>query len=64
MRTCRWCGRSGDWPRICMSTRDMEAKAYDPICDDTLLRLGGGERVENQLRALRTHGQSGASDST
>ena len=43
MRTCRWCGRSGDWPQICMSTRDMEERD-DPICDAELMRCGGGER--------------------
>lgn len=51
MQTCRWCGRSGQWPAICMSTRDMEDKPTDPICDAALLKAGGGERIVNQKRA-------------
>lgn len=51
MRACHWCGRKGSWPEVCMSTRDMEEKPYDKNCDDTLLRLGGGERSVNQERA-------------
>lgn len=50
MRTCRWCGRSGDWPQVCMSTRDMEERD-DPICDAELMKCGGGERSSNQRRA-------------
>lgn len=49
---CRWCQREGQWPTICMNTRDMEEKPYDKICDGELLRLGGGERIINQARAL------------
>lgn len=51
MRKCRWCAREGDWPTICMSTRDMEDRSYDAICDATLLSIGGGERIVNQERA-------------
>lgn len=51
MRKCRWCGREGDWPEVCMSTRDMEEKTYDPRCDAELLKLGGGEKIVNQRRA-------------
>jgi hypothetical protein len=51
MRKCRWCEREGDWPQICMSTRDMQEKTYDRICDEQLLKLGGGERSINQARA-------------
>jgi hypothetical protein len=51
MRVCKWCGKEGDWPEVCMSTRDMEEKPNDARCDAELLRLGGGERVENQSRA-------------
>lgn len=49
---CRWCGREGTWPSICLSTRDMEEKPHDAICDAELLRLGGGEHRANQERAM------------
>lgn len=48
---CRWCEREGTWPSICLSTRDMEEKPHDPICDGELLKAGGGERSVNQARA-------------
>lgn len=51
MAQCRWCGREGDWPSVCLSTRDMEEKPTDPICDAALLRIGGGERSVNRSRA-------------
>lgn len=50
MSKCHYCGREGNWPKICMSTRDMEDKPNDPICDAKLLELGGGERNVNQAR--------------
>lgn len=53
MRKCHFCDRDGDWPKICMSTRDMEEKGYDAICDAKLLELGGGERSVNQARAAK-----------
>lgn len=53
MKTCRWCGKEGDWPEVCMSTRDMEDKAHDPVCDAALMNCGGGERVQNQIRSQK-----------
>lgn len=53
MRTCHWCGKTADWPSVCMSTRDMEEKPHDPICDAMLLKSGGGERSVNQQRAAK-----------
>lgn len=51
MQTCRWCGRQGDWPRICMSSRDMEDKSNDPICWENLMKIGGGEYTVNRIAA-------------
>lgn len=51
MDQCRWCKREGHWPRICKSTRDMEERSHDPICDAELLKAGGGEYSHNQARA-------------
>lgn len=51
MRQCRYCNRDQAWP--CMSTRDMEERLGDPICDNELMKLGGGERSENRERAAR-----------
>lgn len=51
MRVCRWCGKEGDWPAVCMSTRDMEDKT-DPRCRAELLKAGGGEYTVNQEAAL------------
>lgn len=52
MRICRWCGKEGDWPEVCMSTRDMELKC-DPRCWQALMDCGGGEYTNNQLAAAR-----------
>lgn len=38
---------------ICKSTRDMEDKKHDLICDAELLKAGGGEYSANQERASR-----------
>ena len=51
MQTCRWCGKEGDWPAVCMSTRDMEDKS-DPICRDALMRSGGGEYAVNRVESF------------
>jgi len=51
MRTCRWCGKVGDWPAVCMSTRDMEEKPYDARCWQALMDCGGGERTVNRIAA-------------
>jgi len=51
MRSCRWCGKEGDWPSVCMSTHDMEDKPNDPRCLRALLEAGGGERTANQKTA-------------
>lgn len=48
---CRWCGREGAWPEICMSTRDMEEKPHDKTCDAALMKTGGGEYSTNRARA-------------
>lgn len=50
MRTCRYCIKQGDWPAICMSTRDMEDK-NDKFCRAQLIKIGGGEYVINQTEA-------------
>lgn len=55
MEKCRWCDKTGSWPAICKSTRDMEDKPHDPVCDAMLLRLGGGERIVNQERARHAY---------
>jgi len=52
VRICRWCGKEGDWPEVCMSTRDMEHKC-DPRCRQALMDCGGGEYTNNQLAAAR-----------
>jgi hypothetical protein len=51
MNKCRWCGREGSWPEICLSTRDMEEKQGDSVCDDALMKAGGGEYSSNRARA-------------
>lgn len=51
MRTCRWCGKRGDWPDVCMSTRDMEDKPHDHRCRQALMDCGGGEYTINQIAA-------------
>ena len=47
---CEYCGRNRGWP--CKNTRDME-EIGDGVCDNALMRLGGGERTVNRLRAQR-----------
>jgi len=46
---CRYCDKETVMP--CRSTRDMEERSADPICDAALLRVGGGEYIHNQERA-------------
>lgn len=51
MAQCRYCKREQAWP--CMATRDMEERPGDLVCDDQLMKLGGGERIVNQERAAK-----------
>lgn len=51
MEKCRWCKRENVRPWPCKSTRDMEERACDPVCDAALLEAGGGEYMHNQIRA-------------
>lgn len=53
MRKCKWCGKEGEWPDVCMSTRDMEDKPHDAICTRALLDTGGGEYTVNRIAAER-----------
>lgn len=51
MTVCRYCSRKGEWPSICMNTRDMEDRVSDALCHSALMRVGGGEYSENQRLA-------------
>lgn len=46
MGKCRWCEREGQWPLICMSSRDMEDCACEgnDQCWQALVEIGGGEK--------------------
>lgn len=52
MRCCRWCGKEGDWPMICMNTRDMSDRAIDgdETCFENLAKIGWGESGERYVR--------------
>lgn len=56
MKKCRFCEKIGDWPQVCMSTRDMEDKPADERCRQALLAAGGGEYSVNQEAALVSMG--------
>ena len=51
MHVCRFCGKEGAWPAVCMSTRDMEEKRSDDRCWQALMQCGGGEYSVNQRAA-------------
>lgn len=52
MQRCRWCGKEGDWPTICMNTRDMTDRAIegDETCFESLAKMGWGESGERYVR--------------
>lgn len=55
MSICRWCGREGDWPNICMNSRDMTDSAIsgDETCFKKLAEIGWGEAGESYVRLNR-----------
>ncbi len=64
MIVCRWCKREGNWPRICMDSRDMTDKAIDgdETCFEELARIGWGESGERYVRlnkAARAQARAG-----
>lgn len=58
---CRWCGRDRG-AATCMNTRDMDPDDgfnRDPVCNQTLVRIGGGERrrTMKDIEAGESHGR-------
>lgn len=54
---CRYCGKVGDWPRICFNSRDMTDRAIDgdETCFEKLAEIGWGESGERYVRLNKAH---------
>ena len=52
---CRFCGHPGNWPVVCLNTRDMTQRAIggNDRCYDALREAGGGECGMNYVDANR-----------
>ena len=46
---CRFCKRDLHFP--CRSTREMEERERDTICQEALMAAGGGEYTVNRIKA-------------